>query len=220
MLKIEGIKYEKADMRFVKDLRGQKFGRLIVLDNEPIRIKGQTYWNCKCICGNEGYIFSGNLTKRKIQSCGCLLDEHRKELYKYAIKYNKKHPSKTRRLYGVYSLMKRRCYNSNCKAYKNYGARGIKICDEWLEDFMNFYNWAITNGYDINAKRGIYTIDRIDVNGNYEPSNCRFITIKQQQNNRTNNRLITFNGKTKTVAQWCEYYGISYYKCLKKFKKF
>lgn len=210
MLKIENIKYKKADMRFIKDLRGRNFGRLIVLKDEPIRIKGQTYWNCKCICGNIGYIFAGNLTKGKIRSCGCILEEHRKKLYKYAIGTNRKYPMKSKRLYDVYKLMKKRCYDKNCRAYKNYGARGVKVCNEWLDNFINFYNWAITNGYDINAKRGVYTIDRIDVNGNYEPKNCRFVSIQFQQINRTNNRLITIDGETKVMAEWARKLNVNY----------
>ena len=103
------------------------------------------------------------------------------------------------RIYHTYKHMKQRCYNKNCKDYKNYGRRGIKICDEWLNKFMAFYNWAYDNGY-----ADTLTIDRIDVNGNYEPSNCRWATQKQQSNNKRNNVLLTYNGKTQNMAQWAE----------------
>ena len=106
----------------------------------------------------------------------------------------KKHP-----LYKRYYSMKARCYNKNSQAYSNYGGRGIKICDEWLSDFMNFYNWAMENGY--NEK---LTLDRINNNGNYEPSNCRWITDYEQRFNKRNNRLLTINGETKTITEWAQ----------------
>ena len=108
-----------------------------------------------------------------------------------------KHGKYGTRLYRTYASMKRRCYNKNVKDYKNYGGRGVRVCDEWTQDFMNFYNWAINNGYNDNL-----TIDRINVNGNYEPNNCRWITMKQQENNRRNNVNLTYNGITKTITQW------------------
>ena len=107
-------------------------------------------------------------------------------------------------IYRRYNHMRRRCYNEKDQNYKNYGGRGIKICDEWLNDFETFYKWALENGY----KKEL-TIDRIDVNGNYEPSNCRWITMKEQQRNRRTNVRITFNGVTKTQVEWAEELGIT-----------
>ena len=101
--------------------------------------------------------------------------------------------------------MKDRCYNSNSKIYRFYGERNISICDEWKNDFETFYNWAINNGYDDSL-----TIDRIDSFGNYEPNNCRWITIQDQQRNRTNNRFITYNNETKTLSQWATEYGFTW----------
>lgn len=118
---------------------------------------------------------------------------------------NYKHGLKNTRLFSIWSGMKTRCYNSNSPQFKNYGARGIKICDEWLTDFMNFYNWSMSNGYSDNL-----TLDRIDVNGNYEPNNCRWVTSKVQANNRRTNKLIEYNGEIKTLMEWCEYHGINY----------
>ena len=100
--------------------------------------------------------------------------------------------------------MKGRCYNPNNNRYKYYGGRGITVCDEWKNDFMAFYDWSITHGW----KEGL-TIDRIDVNGNYCPENCRWIPLSDQMGNRTNSRYLTFNGETKTLAQWSKISGIS-----------
>ena len=103
--------------------------------------------------------------------------------------------------------MKSRCYNKTDPTYKYYGARSITICQEWLDDFMNFYNWAMDNGYKENL-----TIDRIDVNGNYEPSNCRWTTNTEQQRNRTDNRYLTINGETHCLKEWCEILNVDYRK--------
>lgn len=100
--------------------------------------------------------------------------------------------------------MKSRCLNSNDKRYERYGGRGIKICDDWKNDFEMFYRWAITNGYKENL-----TIDRIDTNGNYEPSNCRWITTYQQNRNYSKNHNITYNGITKCVSDWADYFNIN-----------
>lgn len=112
------------------------------------------------------------------------------------------------RLNNVYHGMKARCYNKNAPKYKNYGARGITICEEWKNDFKTFADWAVKNGYDEKAKRGTCTIDRIDVNGNYEPSNCRWVSTKVNCNNKRNNHLITFENKTHTLSEWAKLLGI------------
>lgn len=117
---------------------------------------------------------------------------------------------KYNRLYrSVYTGIKQRCYNPNCKDYANYGGRGIKICDEWLNDFDMFYQWAYESGYNESAEKGKCTIDRIDVNGNYEPSNCRWVNIAFQNSNKTTTHLITYHGKTHTIAEWARIMGIS-----------
>lgn len=109
----------------------------------------------------------------------------------------------TKRLYTIWGHMKHRCNCKTCDDYKNYGGRGIKVCQQWVR-FSNFYNWAINNGYKDNL-----TLDRIDVNGNYEPNNCRWATIKQQINNTRVNRLLTFEGCTKTMQEWCDILNFS-----------
>lgn len=130
-----------------------------------------------------------------------------------------KHGKTNTRLFVVWSDMKSRCYHKGDKGYKNYGGRGIMICDEWKNDFQAFYDWAYANGYDENAPRGKFTIDRIDVNGNYEPSNCRWVDNKTQANNRTNNRFIVCNGVKKTVTEWADELGIDNKRILRRLKK-
>lgn len=109
-----------------------------------------------------------------------------------------KHKMKHTRIYGIWCGIKKRCYNKNSKNFTQYGAKGIAICEEWEKGFSAFYDWSIKNGYKENL-----TIDRIDNNGNYEPSNCRWVTHAEQQRNRTNNINLEHNGETKTLAEWC-----------------
>ena len=174
------------------DLTGQKFGRLTV-----IKYVGKSKWLCKCECGNEKIVSTTHL-KNDTKSCGCLRAENTK-------KRNTKHGFRYSRLYIIWKDIKRRCYNKNSKSYYLYGERGIIVCQEWLDDFMNFYDWAMPNGYKDNL-----TIDRIDVNGNYEPSNCRWVDRKIQANNKRNNCNITYNNETHTLSEWAEILNINY----------
>lgn len=144
------------------------------------------------IAVNSNRLLSGNT-----KSCGC----YKKEILKAK---NKTHGLSKTRIYKTWLSMKDRCYRKKCNAYSLYGGRGIKICDEWLFDFMNFYNWAMKNSYSDNL-----SIDRIDVNGNYEPSNCRIVSMKEQANNVRRNHLIEYKGKTQTLSQWSDEVGIS-----------
>lgn len=107
------------------------------------------------------------------------------------------------RIDNIYKSMISRCYNKSNNRYENYGGRGIVVCDEWKNDKIKFFEWAFSNGYAENL-----TLDRINVNGNYEPSNCRWSTQKVQQNNRSNNRFVEFNGRTHTLGEWSEITGI------------
>lgn len=172
-----------------QDLSGRKFGRLTVVSLAEKR-KGFYYWNCKCECGNEVVIKAGYLTNGDTKSCGCLYKERSS---------SKKHGYRRTRLYGIWCAIKTRCCNNKFKEYHNYGGRGIAICEEWKDNFQVFYDWAMANGYAENL-----TIDRFDNDGNYEPSNCRWITTKQNSRNRSNNVFLTVNGETKCVAEWCE----------------
>lgn len=160
---------------------------------------------CECDCGNKKLIEPVHWERGIVKSCGCKRSELLSEIL------SKENPVNEIRLYHVYIGMKSRCYNPNSDGYKNYGARGISICDEWLNDFWKFYEWAYANGYDENAERGECTIERKDVNGNYEPSNCEWITIQQQQRNKRTNVFITINGETKILTDWHNKTGMSLY---------
>ena len=118
---------------------------------------------------------------------------------------NYKDGRKHTRLYSVYRNILTRCYNENSPAYIYYGAREISVCDEWRNDFKAFYDWSINHGYSDDL-----TIDRIDVNGNYEPSNCRWVTVKEQSINRRSNHIVTIKDETKTLSEWCNIYKINY----------
>lgn len=115
---------------------------------------------------------------------------------------NYKHGLCNSRIYGIWCHIKDRCCNSKDARYKDYGGRGIKICKEWKNDFAKFYDWALQNGYKDNL-----TIDRIDVNGDYCPENCRWITMAEQQNNRRDNVFILFNGEKHTISEWAKIVG-------------
>ena len=177
------------------DLAGQKFNRLTVIETAGKAKDGNYKWLCKCVCGKEVIVPSARLRKGENQSCGCLNKELTKERFT-------KHGKKNTRLYSIWCCMKSRCYNHKNTEYKNYGGRGIVVCEKWKNSFAAFYEWAIVNGYSDGL-----TIDRIDTNGNYEPSNCRWATNKEQANNRRTNNLITYNGETHTITEWAEKLG-------------
>lgn len=179
-----------------ENLVGLKFNKLTVIKKIGRNNYGKTEWLCKCDCGKETITTGNNLKSGNTKSCGC----HNLE---QIIKRNTKHNLRYTRIYQTWLSIKRRCYNKNFKEYHNYGGRGIVVCSEWLDDFMNFYNWGMSNGYKENL-----SIDRINVNGNYEPSNCRWATLKEQANNKTTNHFITYKGITKTITQWAEFFNI------------
>lgn len=160
-----------------KNLIGQRYGKLTVAERAGVNKHNQSMWICVCDCGTiTKPILISDLRSKGRQSCGCT---HKQ-------KGHITHGMKRTRLYNIWSSMKTRCNNPNSRKYKDYGGRGITICDEWMR-FEPFHDWAIASGYDPNAKFGECTLDRIDVNGNYEPSNCRWADMKTQQNNKRNN---------------------------------
>ena len=182
-------------MGFRENLKDKKFNKLTVIDFAYNK-NGRTYWKCRCDCGNITIVEAYKLKIGHTKACGCLGEYNRKYLYKHSIK----HQMMNTRLYRIWQNMKRRCYTPSIDSYKYYGARGIKVCEEWLDKqngFINFYNWAMANGYKDNL-----TIDRIDVNGNYGPNNCRWATVKEQANNKRNNLFIQYKGEKHTIAEW------------------
>jgi predicted transcriptional regulator len=160
-------------------LLGQRFGKLTVLEIEPNRVK------CVCDCGSIKNYIKGNLNSGNTTNCGC-------EKNKKLIERSTKHNMRKSKIYYIYSHIKSRCYNPKTSSYKWYGAKGIKVCDEWLGEngFINFYNWAISNGY----KDGL-SIERIDIDKNYCPQNCTWIDVlKQHENTSTTIKIITDDG--------------------------
>lgn len=180
-----------------KDLTGMRFGKLIVLFRNGSRCSF-SLWRCRCDCGRECDVISTNLTRGNSTSCGCA---NRKNVIAARTKYSS---DEDRKIARVYYGMKNRCYNPNEPSYVNYGGRGISICEEWYDKPEKFIEWAKSNGYSKEL-----TIDRIDVNGDYSPSNCRWATQQDQANNKRNNRKITVNGETHTVAQWARILDIN-----------
>lgn len=178
-----------------EDLTGQKFGRFTVIERTPNKCK-RTMWLCECDCIDKTkcIVSATNLKSGHSKSCGCIEREKSN---------NRKHGMTRTRIYAEWQGMKQRCSNKNADSYRFYGARGIAVCAEWQE-FEPFYNWALNNGYKEHL-----TLDRINCNGNYEPSNCRWITMKAQQRNRRSNHNLTYNGETHTIAEWAEITGIN-----------
>lgn len=177
---------------FKNDLTGQRFGRLMVLEFVPTQDR-RSYWLCKCDCGAEKIIWAPDLKNGKTKSCGCLIKDK-----------ITKHGDFDTRLYMIWSDMRQRCNNTNCRAYKYYGGRGILVCDEWKNSFENFRVWTLNNGYTDEL-----TIDRIDVNSNYEPANCRWVTQKTQSRNTRRNIYIDYHGEKMCLSQAAELMGIS-----------
>lgn len=178
------------------DLTNKRFGRLKVLCRAEDFVsksgKHRTRWLCQCDCGNTVIIYSDNLKRGKSTSCGCYRNECTR-------KRSITHGETKTKLYGVWSSIKSRCYNSNTTAFKDYGGRGIIMCDDWKDSFEIFKDWAYKNGY-----RDGLSIDRINNNSGYNPDNCRWVVSDVQANNRRNNNSITFNGETHTVTEWAK----------------
>jgi len=185
----------------LKDLTGQKFGELIVLcrANNYISPSGNvsTKWKCKCSCGKEIEVLANNLTRGHTKSCGCLFPHHR-------LNHGDCVGNNPSRLYRIWAGMRTRCYSESSPRYKHYGARGIKICDEW-NDFSNFKEWALNNGYS-----DLLSIDRINVNGDYSPENCRWASQKTQGNNTTRNVRIEYQDQVRTLSEWSDILQIPY----------
>lgn len=187
-------------MSHLKDLTGQKFNRWTVISRAQNDKRGQAQWNCVCECGNTSIVGGKDLRLGKSRSCGCLQKDTMSVL-------SRKHGHSNERLYRIWNVMRQRCKNKNVPEYKRYGQRGISVCAEWDNSFESFYLWAINNGYANDL-----SIDRIDVNGNYEPSNCRWATAIQQARNKRKHRLFEFRGEKKMLIEWTEELGLNYYR--------
>lgn len=177
------------------DLTGKRFGNLVVIEKAEKQGTSQL-WLCKCDCGNLTKIRANGLVRLGRDSCGCRTSEK-------ISKARFLHGETNSRLYDIWRGIKKRCLLPKAQSYKNYGGRGIGVCEEWKNNYMAFREWALKNGYKEDLE-----IDRINVNGDYEPNNCRFVNNKQQANNRRNNSRLTLNGETKTIQEWADEIGV------------
>jgi hypothetical protein len=183
------------------DLTGQKFGRLtvIALIEKASRGKGnRAKYRCRCDCGKIKPVSSSSVRTGNTKFCGCMKKEHFYGLIT-------KHGLSNIRLYIIWKHIVQRWENKNVERYKDYGGRGISICDEWRKEPALFVKWALTNGYKENL-----SIDRIDVNGNYCPDNCGWVPLKKQAQNKRSNRLFTVKGDTHCLSEWAQISGIPY----------
>lgn len=168
-------------MSTLKDLTGQRFGRLVAVERAGNDKYGRAKWKCQCVCGEVLVCHGINLRQGRTNSCGCLKEE-------VSRRHSVTHGKRKSRLYSVWSDMKNRCYNPKIHNYHRYGGRGITVCDEWRNNFQAFYEWAMANGYDENAPKGQCTIDRIDNDKGYSPDNCRWVDVKTQNSNKSNSK--------------------------------
>lgn len=194
-------------MGFYKDITGQTFGRLTVIAYDHNE-KHQSYWKCRCECGKEKVVDGFSLRSGHTKSCGCYQKEVRTQK---AIKHN----YTGTRLYRVYANMMTRATNPNYIETDRYMKRGIDVCDEWKNTPEAFIKWALANGYE-----DALTLDRIDNDKGYSPDNCRWVTYKVQMRNKSNNRLITYQGKTQPLVTWCEELNLNYYKIANRLNKY
>lgn len=180
-------KHYVQPIKFDDSYIGRKNGHLTVIGFTKDSF-GKKAFLCKCDCGKEIAVKPTYWENGDVKSCGCMHDES-----------SIKHGGSKDRLYSVWHGMLRRCYSHSEKAYENYGGRGISVCEEWRHDYAVFKKWAYENGYDENAPFGECTIDRIDVNGNYEPSNCRWISNAEQQKNKRPREQLKDGGYRKFI---------------------
>lgn len=169
------------------DLTGNRYGKLVVLERGK-DINKRVYWKCECDCGNITSV-RGDTLGRNANSCGCLKKEQdKKNLGRYI--HGKSHD----RLASIWYHIKTRCYDKNSDSYQHYGGRGISMHETWKKDYLMFEKWALLNGYTATM-----TIDRIDVNGDYHPDNCRWIPFSQQSNNKRGTLWVEYNGQMTSL---------------------
>lgn len=188
---------------------GDRFGYLIVLSKYSKDKYSHIRYLCKCECGNETIVLKSQLTSGKTKSCGCY---QRKRAAEAQFKHGMCHT----KIYYVWKEMLQRCNNQNNLSFINYGDRGIEVCDKWKNNdgFINFYNWAMNNGY-----RDGLEIDRINNDGNYNPDNCRWASRFIQANNKRNNIVIKYKGNKMTVSEWSRVLGIDEKKIRQRIRK-
>lgn len=185
-----------------QDLSGNVYGELTVIKRtESKDNKNRPYFLCKCNCGKEVSVRSDYLKNGGKTDCGHV---NRQRLIESNKIHNSTHGLSGTRLFRIWSNMLFRCSNEKSPNYDNYGGRGIAVCNAWKNSVHEFISWANENGYEETL-----TLERIDVNGNYEPSNCTWITFKEQGFNKRNNRLVEINGVAKTMPEWAEESGIN-----------
>jgi len=187
------------------DIVGCKYNKLTVIS--IVKLNNKNYASCLCDCGNTIMCIAFDLLRSHTKSCGCHKSKSCKER-------STKHGMSHHPLTPIYSAMIQRCTNIKNKRYMDYGGRGINVCDEWINDINNFFDWALSNGW----KNGL-ELDRKDNNKGYSPDNCRLVTAIVNQRNKRNNILITYKGETKSLPEWCECLGLSYSMVMTRLKR-
>lgn len=198
---------EKGKRMKKRDMIGFRSGRLTVVGYDEWK-HGRPYLICECDCGNVLSVRDDAIVGRRTKSCGCLQREAPAKYYASHKKIGSQNNESRDRLHNIWYLMKYRCENEKCEAYNNYGGRGITVCGEWSDDDFGYYafkEWALSHGYSDGL-----TIDRVDNNGNYSPDNCKWSTDCEQANNKRDNVFLTYNGETKTAAQWARELNVNY----------
>ena len=195
--------------KLFKDLTGKRFGNVVAIKRAENK-NNRVAFLCRCDCGTEFVTLSQNLVNGWTKSCGFL---NREKASQRVSKRNTTHGCSHTRLHDIWKNMRSRCLRTYSTAYKNYGGRGIKICKEW-NDFKTFRDWAYENGYSEEL-----TIDRVDVNGDYTPENCRWVSAEKQANNKRTNHFVEHNGERKTISEWAKELGFPYSKLKYRIQK-
>lgn len=183
----------------IKDLVGQRFGRLTVVEFAGVRGRN-SYWKCVCDCGETIVTKSSYLTSGDTKSCGCLKLERISNL-------TAKHNMSKTKIFGVWATMLRRCFTPTNKKFSDYGGRGIKVCDEWRDNFKAFYEYV--SNLEHYGEEG-YSLDRINNDGDYEPGNVRWATLKEQGRNKRNNVFVEYDGEKMTLKEAADRSGLKY----------
>lgn len=197
------------------DISGERFFRLVAIRKVDMpNDKNHSYWECKCDCGNTVIVRRDSLKNGHAKSCGCYLQE------RYKDGHLKTHGEKCMKLYKAWQSIKQRCKNPKSESYNNYGGRGITICDEWENDYLAFKKWSMANGFDPNAKGHELSIDRINVDGNYEPNNCRWVGHVVQNYNKRCTVKVDIYGKLMTLKDISDEYDIPISRVRKRYYRY